>query len=355
MIKLKNIAAAVLLSATAFSAIAADSPEYVYTVKVPKAPEKEGSTEVAEIPVKIPSGPRESFFKRCNVFNNLELGATIGTTGLGLELATPVTKWVNLRAGFTVIPHFNVPLSFGITSYTDGKVNGGNFSKIKDMMYDISGFEIDDVVDVDGSPRMTNFKLLVDVFPIPNNKHWHITLGFYTGPSRVAKAINTMTEMPSLLAIGMYNRLYDHAVSDGFIDYPIWNDIYLDPDQADMIKDRLESYGRLGIHIGDYKDGTPYYMEPDKDGTVKADAVVNRFRYYVGCGYTGAMSEDKRWNITVDAGVMMWGGSPKVINHEGVDMSQLVNVRGKVGDYLGFMKSLAVYPVVELKFSYTFF
>lgn len=300
---------------------------------------------------------KKSVFNQYDILNKLELGMTLGTTGIGLEVASPVTKWTKVRTGISFMPSFNVPMNFGITTYTDGTaVNSGNFEKIREMMYKLSGYEMDNIVDINGSPQMINFKFLVDVYPLCHNKHWHFTIGFYTGPKRIAKAINAMTEMPSLLAIGMYNRLYDYTINDGFIDNPIYNDIYLDPEQADMLKERLEEYGRIGIHIGDYKDGHPYYMEPGKDGTVKANAYVNTFRYYTGFGYGGAMSSDKRWNISVDAGVMFWGGSPKVINHEGVDMTnELINVRGKIGDYLDIMKSFKIYPVLSLKISYTFF
>ncbi len=310
----------------------------------------------------LPSGQepaRKSLAAMCkenNILNKLDLGFTVGTTGLGFELGTPITDWARLRVGASFMPPFNVPMHFGITTYTDGAVHSGNFGKIKDLMYNLSGYEMDDVVDVDAKANMVNFKFMVDVYPLPANRHWHVTLGIFTGPRRIGKAINTMTEMPSLLAISMYNRLYDYTVNDGFIDNPIYNDIYLDPDQADMIKEKFEEYGRIGIHIGDYKDGSPYYMEPGKDGTVRAKAYVNSVRYLTALGYNTAISADKRWNISVDAGALFWGGSPRVINHEGVDMTnELINVRGKVGDYLDLMKSLKVYPILEFKLSYTFF
>lgn len=294
--------------------------------------------------------------KQLGIANKLELGITAGTTGLGLEVATPVTEWVKIRAGVDFIPSFNLPMHFGITTYTDGAVNSGNFGKIQNLMYEFAGYEMDDQVDMHARPKMSNFKFLVDVYPFKNNRHWHVTLGFYSGPKRIGKAINAMGEMPSLLTINMYNRLYDYALSDGFIENPIYNDIYLDPVIADELSEKFREYGRLGIHIGDFKDGTPYYMEPDKDGTVSAKAYVNSFKYYTGIGYGGAISKDKRWNLAVDGGVLFWGGAPKVIIHDGVNMTNdLINVRGKVGEYLDLLKALKVYPVVSVKLSYTFF
>ncbi len=309
--------------------------------------------------------------QRLGILNKLETGVTVGTTGLGIEIATPVTEWVKVRAGFSYMPRISVPLHFGITAYTDGtSVNSGNFGKIQNLMHQLSGYTIDDRVDVDGIPTMLNFKFLVDVYPFKNNRHWHATVGFYAGPRRIAKAINTMEEMPSLLAIGMYNRLYDATQAPDFVENmidksigelfgmssPSLDDVYLDPAIAVMLQEKLAETGRIGVHLGDFRDGKPYYMVPDKDGTVRANAYVNTIRWYTGAGYNTAVSKDGRWNIGVDFGVMFWGGAPRVVTHEGIDMTNdLVNIRGKVGDYMDIMRTLKVFPTVEFKLTYTFF
>ena len=45
---------------------------------------------------------------------NLDLGVTLGTDGIGLDLSTPVIKnWVNVRAGFTYMPRVNATMHFG--------------------------------------------------------------------------------------------------------------------------------------------------------------------------------------------------------------------------------------------------
>lgn len=291
------------------------------------------------------------------IFNQLDLALNLGTTGLGLEVATPVTEWVKLRAGFDFTPHIRVPMHFGLQAYRmgNGTIDAGNFGKIQELMNGLTGYDIDDVVDVDGRPTLANFKFLVDVYPFARNRHWHFTAGFYAGNRRVGKAVNTMGEMPSLLAVGLYNRAYEYIMETDFIEEPIYNDIYLSPDAAEQLKEMAEREGRLGVHMGDYPDGTPYMLEPDKDGMVKANAYVNAFKPYVGFGYGGAMSADKRWNISFDAGAMFWGGAPKVVTHEGVEMNQLSNVPGKVGTYLKLIKTMKVYPVVALRISYTFF
>ena len=39
-----------------------------------------------------------------NIFNHLGVGVHAGTTGFGFEAATPITKWVTLRGGVTIMP-----------------------------------------------------------------------------------------------------------------------------------------------------------------------------------------------------------------------------------------------------------
>lgn len=305
--------------------------------------------------------------KKHRVFNSIELAANIGTTGLGLEVASPMTEWTKLRVGFDWMPRFMMPMYFDMNSYVDGKVSD-KFDRIQDMMYRMSGLTIDQEVTMESKFTMTTFKLLVDVYPFKNNKHWHFTAGFFLGGNSMGKTLNAITEMPSLLALNMYDRLYNGVTSDDFYDKAINDEnfladltgltalqgTYLDPRVVDQLQEKLESFGRLGVHVGDYKNGTPYLMMPDKDGTVNAKAKVNRFRPYLGFGYGGSLSNDDKWQASFDAGVQFWGGAPKVTTHDGTVLNDLVNLGGKVGTYMGLMKALPVYPTIDFRISYRF-
>lgn len=292
-----------------------------------------------------------SWFKRNHVFDNLDVAFTVGTPGLGLEVATPVTRWTNVRVGVEGMPQFHLPMDFPITTYADGKVSN-NFDKIKEMMYKITGDEMQDEVEMIGKPRMVNFKFLVDVYPFQNNRHWHFTAGFYWGTSKIATAINSIESTSTLVAMSIYNRFYDRMSGHEYYEEPFFGDIYLTEEKYN----EFMSYGRLGIHIGDFKDGKPYYMEPKTNGTVTARAMVNAFKPYLGFGYSGALDPAKRWNVGVEAGVLFWGQAPQIILHDGVNMNKdLINVKGKVGDYLRFAKALPVFPSVSFKISYTIF
>lgn len=301
------------------------------------------------------------------VFNTIEVAANIGTTGLGLEVASPITEWSKLRVGFDCMPQFTVPMHFGLATYVDGKVND-KFDRIQDMMYNLSGLTIDQEVKMESKPTMTTFRLLVDVYPFKNNRHWHFTAGFFVGGGSVGKSLNAITEMPSLLALNIYDRLYSGITSDDFLD-KVYDDphflydltglkaldnSFLNPEAAEELQHRMMGMGRLGVHVGDFKDGTPYMMMPDKDGTVSAKAKVNRFRPYLGFGYGGALSPDGKWQASFDAGVQFWGGAPKVTTHDGTVLNDLINLRGKVGDYMDLMKAIPVYPTIDFRISYRF-
>lgn len=297
-----------------------------------------------------------------HVFDGLDVGVSLGTMGLGLEVKTPVTKWVDIRAGVDWLPRFSVPMTFNLNTYSSD-IPTGNFDNVADMLYDMTGIEIDETVHMIGKGSMVNFKFMIDVFPIPGNRHWHVTAGFYAGTSMIANAINSYDEKPTLVGINIYNRAYDYFTSPDFdiFSVPLGGGAYMDPEEAEKLRDRFMEYGKMGIHIGDFKNGNPYIMEPAPDGTISAKAFVNHFKPYLGIGYNTDLDRQGRWHFGVDLGCVFWGGAPKVINRDyttGQDINftkDLTNIKGKVGDYMKVVKALPVYPMLAVRFSYTIF
>lgn len=309
-----------------------------------------------------------------NIFNHLDVGLSLGSAGIGLDLSTNVTDWVRLRAGVDYMPEFAVPMSFSITSYKEGAtpddgytVNESNFDKLQELMYGITNIHVDEHVDMQGRPSFWNFKFMVDVMPWAD-KRWHITAGFYLGSNKIANARNTIEEMPSLLAVNIYNHFYDFAKSGAYWDEPMipgYDDYYMSPEMAEKLIER----GAVGINVGTfsrdihdnegniiYRKGQPYMMRPGTDGLVRAKALVNRFRPYIGFGYNNEVGKSGRLSIGFDAGVMFWGGSPKIVTHEGIDLiNDVENVNGKVGDYVDIVNSFKVFPSVNFRISYKLF
>lgn len=308
-----------------------------------------------------------------NVFNGLDAGISVGSAGIGLSLTTPVTKWVNLRTGIDWLPKFRVPLDFNLNTYADGMPTG-NFNHVAQMLYDNTGIVMDETVHMYGEGRMLNFKLMFDIFPVPSNRHWHVTAGFYLGTAKIGRAYNDYSEKPTLVALNIYNRGYKYFtnITDVF-NVPLGGGTYMDPDLVRKLQAKFRDYGQLGINIGEFshdiydkngdlifEKGDKYIMDPAPDGSVTAKAVVNHFKPYIGAGYATDLDRDGKWHFNVELGALFWGGAPNILNYDYNDDIQinftkdLKNLRGKVGDYMKAIKSFPVYPVLEIRFSYSF-
>lgn len=297
---------------------------------------------------------RESAFLK-----HLDIAVTGGTTGIGFDLAAPVNEMVQLRTGMSFMPNFDYNMTFGLETYgySDANASTSRFGKMAELMKTLSGCEVDDRIDVVGEPKYYNFKLLVDVFPF-KKKEWHLTAGFYWGPSVIAKAVNVTEEMPSLVAVKMYNNMYDYIMDEKYWDTPIYGDIFLDPAMAAQLADRFSSIGRVGVNLGTrVSDGTPYMLEPDANGMVSTKVRTNAFKPYLGFGYGQVTGENNRtFNVSFDCGLMFWGGTPEIITHDGTNLAKDVrNVKGKVGDYVKLIKAFKVFPVIDLRVAYRLF
>lgn len=282
--------------------------------------------------------------QKVSAFEHLDIGVTLGTTGVGIDVATPLSEQFRVRAGFSFVPEFDVKMNFDM----DGE-NGSNVNSVADKFADLTGLAIDDNIDMIGQPNIFNGNLLVDFYPI-KNVNFHVTAGFYVGSSRIASACNAIEDMATLVSASMYNNIYDNIEAGE----PIFGDVYLSPE----LEEKFLSYGRMGVHLGNRVDtGEPYIMEPDENSTVKVDVFVNSFKPYLGVGYGGKLAKNNDCvRIAFDAGVMFWGGAPKVVTHDGVDLVRDVeNIGGKVGEYISIAKGLQVYPVLNLKLSFRVF
>ena len=282
--------------------------------------------------------------QKVSAFEHLDIGVTLGTTGVGIDVATPLSEQFRVRAGFSFVPEFDVKMNFDM----DGE-NGSNVNSVADKFADLTGLAIDDNIDMIGQPNIFNGNLLVDFYPI-KNVNFHVTAGFYVGSSRIASACNAIEDMATLVSASMYNNIYDNIEAGE----PIFGDVYLSPE----LEEKFLSYGRMGVHLGNRVDtGEPYIMEPDENSTVKVDVFVNSFKPYLGVGYGGKLAKNNDCvRIVFDAGVMFWGGAPKVVTHDGVDLVRDVeNIGGKVGEYISIAKALQVYPVLNLKLSFRVF
>ena len=348
--------------------------------------------------------PVAQYWKEHNIFQHLDLSVSAGTTGIGIDLASPIGEYFQLRAGFDYMPRFTAKMKFdvmiGDQPARQYDANGNrietSFDRMQVMLHDFTGVTADDHVDMIGKPTMNNVKLLLDFFPFKNNKHWHVTAGFYWGPSKFAEAVNSTESMNSLIALSIYNNLYDksyiHINGDENGNHPPQYILQVpDPDDPDgkmmpvsldpQIEQRILAFGRMGFHLGDYvyyqedeynemgeiihhkgekiEDGEvrPYIMEADENNMVRVQAKSNSFKPYLGIGYRGRLVKNRDdWKISVDAGVMFWGGKPDLYLHDGINLTEdIKNIKGQVGDYVDLFKKFTVFPNLSVRFTKTLF
>lgn len=337
--------------------------------------------------------PVAQYWKEHNIFQHLDLSVSAGTTGIGIDLASPIGEYFQLRAGFDYMPRFTAKMKFdvmiGDQPARQYDANGNrietSFDRMQVMLHDFTGVTADDHVDMIGKPTMNNVKLLLDFFPFKNNKHWHVTAGFYWGPSKFAEAVNSSESMNSLIALSIYNNLYDksniHINGDENGNHPPQYILQVpDPDDPDgkmmpvsldpQIEQRILAFGRMGFHLGDYArdiydsngnllhaKGDPYIMEGDENNMVKVTAKSNSFKPYLGIGYRGRLVKNRDdWKISVDAGVMFWGGKPDLYLHDGINLTEdITDIKGQVGDYVDLFKKFTVFPNLSVRFTKTLF
>lgn len=344
-------------------------------------------------------------------FEHLDLSLTVGSTGIGFDLAMPVNNLLQVRTGATFMPKIQRTMSFGVQvgTYTNDpnlsaeenkklemQTYQNRFNKLNGILENILGYKVDDQVDMLGNPTFNQFKLFVDIFPFKNKK-WHITAGFYLSGRKVADAYNTTYDMTSLMAVTTYNSMYYKSLAEE----PLISYGEVNIHNSEM-SEKFRSYGRMAMHIGDFKHdiyakediyyeysevdpvfgeyvvdkngreikkgslrfakgekmynaGDAYRMVPDKDNMVRAKAIANAFKPYLGFGYGGYIDKSKRTQLSFDCGVMFWGGVPEITTHDGINLFDLDNVRSSVKRYLDIIDNFSVYPVMELRISQRLF
>ena len=154
------------------------------------------------------------------ILNHLSVGAEVGTMGWGVDISVPVTHFVDVQAGFSMMPKIGINTSLGLNQ----------------------AYPEIDRIPVRGKALMKNGKLLVNVMPIPFLSSFHVTAGAYIGPEEIMGLYNK----ESLLNVAQYNSLH--------------------PDE------------KLGLALGDY------VLEPDATGNIDGKLKVNLVKPYVGIG-----------------------------------------------------------------------
>ena len=259
-----------------------------------------------------------------NILNHLDVGVNVGTVGVGIDVAVPLGNYVRLRAGYNYIPRINFHSNFPIET-NNGSISSAMqnlkgvdlkkmasgmgldldnpaFKEVKDDFDKFSGITPKDYVTMNLQPSLHQFKFLVDVMPF-KNKHWSFTAGFFAGPSNVGSAINASEETQLLEAVTTYNKYYVRICKDEGI---------VNGNHVESIEKAFKDRGVAGFPLGYLENGNKAMMIPNEDGTARAELEISKIRPYVGCGYNTHLSRNKKWNLNVDAGVLILCRKPSI-------------------------------------------
>lgn len=232
------------------------------------------------------------------ILNHMTVGVDVGTTGIGADISMPVTRFFDVQAGFSIMPHFkyntdvHLNLPGEINTYLPQPIN---FSEIP----------------VQGKLKMINGKVMINFMPFVVSS-FHVTVGAYFGGSDVIDVYNTNDGQ--LIAINQANQ---------------------------FIKDNNLPFDEIGLKLGDY------LLTPDAQGNARATLRTKSFKPYVGIGFGRGVVKHKPIGFKFDLGVMFWG-TPEAIDHNGVALTKQ-DWDGKDGGAFRFISKFKVYPVLNFR------
>lgn len=115
-----------------------------------------------------------------DIFNHLGLGVGVGTTGITIEAATPITTFLQLRAGVSIMP--------GITFNADA-----------DVEYRYNDMDRMSTVSLKGDLKRVQGQVIFNVYPIPGRKFF-IAAGAYFGGRDLLKITGRSDDLAGLPA-----------------------------------------------------------------------------------------------------------------------------------------------------------
>lgn len=255
------------------------------------------------------------------LFNHVGAGVSVGLDGIGINLATTITPYVQARMGVNFMPKIQVN-----NIDVDMNISGSDVQTANDFinMYNdlpTTTAKIDNInppseLSMSAKMNMTDFKLLFDLYPSKTSS-WRLTVGFYAGKSQFLEAWTTNCQT-ELQAITDYN--------DALAAYP------------EMA--RRFGLNPFGVKVGDY------LVKPDGP-EARAYLKVNGFKPYIGIGSGRAISNKHRFSFAWDLGCQFWG-TPTIyvqdlpLDKEGVDGD---------GGIIKTISKITVYPTFSFRFN----
>lgn len=223
-----------------------------------------------------------------DLFNHLAVNAHVATTGVGVELSTPITKFITMRAGVTCMPGFSF----------NAEVDGQYYDYVNTTQKDFT-------VNLDANLKRTQGSVIFNVYPLAKAKvcsSFFLAAGLYFGGDKLVK-ING---------------------------------------HSDEIAEKINQFnGNPYIELGDYK------LPVDENGNVKGGLKVQKVRPYLGLGF-GRYVPKKRISVTGELGVQFHGHIKPYTSEGEIEAFDELTEKD---DWKKVMDKLTVYPMLKIVIS----
>ena len=223
-----------------------------------------------------------------DLFNHLAVNAHVATTGVGVELSTPITKFITMRAGVTCMPGFSF----------NAEVYGQYYDYVNTTQKDFT-------VNLDANLKRTQGSVIFNVYPLAKAKvcsSFFLAAGLYFGGDKLVK-ING---------------------------------------HSDEIAEKINQFnGNPYIELGDYK------LPVDEYGNVKGGLKVQKVRPYLGLGF-GRYVPNKRISVTGELGVQFHGHIKPYTSEGEIEAFDELTEKD---DWKKVMDKLTVYPMLKIVIS----
>jgi hypothetical protein len=218
------------------------------------------------------------------LFNHVGINAGVGSEGISVGLATPITEYLELSAGVNIMP--------GIKIKDDESIN---------VSTPIPGYSLK-TLKIEGNLARTTFDVKLSVYPGGDSFPMYLVGGFSFGGEKLGKL-------------------------EGF-----------SPEVAQLYQDFPQYAGVISTHLDEYE------LRFDRQGYVKGDVRVKKFRPYVGFGF-GRQIPKNRIGFRFELGCQFMGKMK--IYQDDQEISATLKDKSD-GDFSKVIDKLKVYPVLRL-------
>lgn len=230
------------------------------------------------------------------IFKHIGADINVGTQGIGFDVATPITNYLEMSMGMNFMPGFKISGDVDVSDIHF--IHGG-------QQYTIPM----DQVNIEGKLARTTAELKFSAYPFGVRNSLFVAAGFSFAGKKIAKLKGHSDDVKAFMN---------------------------NPEYPDDVKQSV------------YAEIDKYEVKFNSNGDINGDVRVNALRPYLGLGY-GRLVPKKRLGFRVELGCQFMGKMKIYQDDKKVDTNDL---QEKGDDDLSkFIDKFTVYPVLKISFT----